>query len=47
MINQTFNEYVAPASRLSFADEHLSQLNTAMDSAMESGENAAFHLLDL
>lgn len=37
----------APAGRLSFAGEHLSYLHTGMEGAMESGENAAFHLLDV
>ncbi len=37
----------APHSRLVFAGEHLSRLHTGMEGAMESGENAAFHLLDV
>lgn len=36
-----------PSSRLIFAGEHLSRLHTGMEGAMESGENAAFHLLDM
>lgn len=36
-----------PSSRLVFAGEHLSQLHTGMEGAMESGEKAAFHLLDM
>ena len=35
------------SSRLVFAGEHLSRLHTGMEGAMESGENAAFHLLDM
>ena len=35
------------SSRLTFAGEHLSRLHTGMEGAMESGENAAFHLLDM
>jgi len=37
----------APAGRLSFCGEHLSHLHTGMEGAMESGENAALHLLGL
>lgn len=33
-------------TRLSFAGEHLSYLHTGMEGAMESGENAAFNLMD-
>ena len=36
-----------PASSLVFAGEHLSRLHTGMEGAMESGENAAFYLLDI
>lgn len=36
-----------PSTRLAFAGEHLSRLHTGMEGAMESGENAAFHLLDV
>ena len=36
-----------PSSRLVFAGEHLNQLHTGMEGAMESGENAALHLLDI
>ncbi|MGJ8563028.1 MAG: flavin monoamine oxidase family protein [Alphaproteobacteria bacterium] len=35
-----------PAGRLSFAGEHLSYLQTGMEGAMESAENAAFSLMD-
>ena len=33
--------------RLLFAGEHLSLLHTGMEGAMESGENAAFALLEI
>jgi len=36
-----------PAGRLYFAGEHLSRLHTGMEGAMESGETAAFDLLNL
>ncbi|RKQ71973.1 UDP-galactopyranose mutase [Litorimonas taeanensis] len=36
-----------PAGRLHFAGEHLSHLHTGMEGAMESGENAAYALLDI
>ncbi len=35
------------AGRLSFAGEHLSQVYTGMEGAMESGEHAALNLLDI
>lgn len=37
----------ASTSRLAFAGEHLSRLHTGLEGAMESGENAAFYLLDM
>ena len=37
----------ARAGRLSFAGEHLSLMHTGLEGAMESGENAAFALLDV
>jgi len=37
----------APAQNLSFCGEHLSHLHTGMEGAMESGENAALHLLGI
>ena len=36
-----------PAGRLYFAGEHLSYLQTGMEGAMESAENAAFGLMDI
>lgn len=35
-----------PAGRLHFAGEHMSHLHTGMEGAMESGERAAFEILD-
>lgn len=35
-----------PAGRLHFAGEHLSHLHTGMEGAMESGERAAFEIID-
>ncbi len=37
----------APAGRVHFAGEHLGQLFTGMEAAMESGERAALEILDL
>ena len=37
----------APAGRLSFAGEHLSNVYTGMEGAMESGERAALNLLGI
>jgi monoamine oxidase len=36
----------APAGRLHFAGEHTGELHTGMEAAMESGERAAFEILD-
>jgi len=46
-IGQWAETMAKPASKLVFAGEHLSRLHTGMEGAMESGENAAFHLLDM
>jgi monoamine oxidase len=46
-ISQWADSIAAPSSRLAFAGEHLSRLHTGMEGAMESGENAAFYLLDI
>jgi len=46
-INRWAEKVVTPGSRLVFAGEHLSRLHTGMEGAMESGENAAYHLLDM
>ncbi|MEP3890229.1 MAG: NAD(P)/FAD-dependent oxidoreductase [Hellea sp.] len=46
-IGQWADSIAAPSSRLAFAGEHLSRLHTGMEGAMESGENAAFYLLDI
>lgn len=46
-IGQWASTMATPGARLAFAGEHLSRLHTGMEGAMESGENAAFHLLDI
>jgi len=46
-IHQWANIMGQAAGRLSFAGEHLSYLHTGMEGAMESGETAAFALLDV
>ena len=46
-ISQWAENMGAPASRLIFAGEHLSRLHTGMEGAMESAENAAYHLLEV
>jgi len=46
-IGQWAHTMGTPTSRITFAGEHLSRLHTGMEGAMESGENAAFHLLEL
>ncbi|MEM9880032.1 MAG: NAD(P)/FAD-dependent oxidoreductase [Pseudomonadota bacterium] len=44
----TFGRYVArPAGRIHFAGEHTAFANRGMESAMESGERAAFEVADL
>ena len=45
-IHKWANEMGRANKRLAFAGEHLSRLHTGMEGAMESGENAAFYLMD-
>ena len=45
-IGQWAEEMSAPSSRLAFAGEHLSRLQTGMEGAMESGEEAASYILN-
>jgi len=46
-ISRWADQMGAPSGRILFAGEHLSRLHSGMEGAMESGENAAFHLLDM
>ena len=46
-VAQWANKMGTPAGRLYFAGEHLGQLNTGMEAALESGESAAFQIMGI
>jgi len=46
-ITQTEAALAAPFGRLHFAGDHTSVLVTGMEGAMESGERAAFEIMDI